>query len=42
MHRDGVDALVAQALDEAVGPALGADEDQREVALAAQLVDQQA
>ena len=37
VHRDGVDALGAQALDEPVGAALGAHEDERELAVAAQL-----
>ena len=40
VHRDGVDALAAQALDQPVGAALGAHEDQRQVALAAQLAEQ--
>ena len=37
---DDVDALAAQALDQPVGAALGAHEDEREVALAAQLAEQ--
>ena len=33
VHRDGLDALVREALDQPVGAALGADEDERQVAL---------
>jgi hypothetical protein len=40
VHRDGVDAERAELLDEPVGAALGADEDECEVALGAQLLDQ--
>ena len=40
VHRDGGDAGVAEALDEAVRAALRADEHERAVALAAQLADE--
>jgi hypothetical protein len=41
VHRDGLDLAAAQALDEPVGAALGAHEDQRAaVPAAAQLLDQ--
>ena len=40
VHRDGLMAARAQALDQPVGAALGAHEDQSEVAVALQLADQ--
>jgi ribosomal protein L18 len=40
VHADDVDALAAQALDQPVDAALGAHEDEREVAVAAQLAEQ--
>jgi hypothetical protein len=40
VHRDGVDAVMAETLDEPVGAALGPHEDEREVALGPELVDE--
>jgi hypothetical protein len=40
VDRHRVHAAGLQALDEAVGAALGADEDEREVALALELADE--